>query len=174
MARPMLSAYWFCLVAGVVLISFSLRDGGDGDGDGGALTILFSTPFWSFGLTGFGLSGVLMTVLSPRGSWIPSSLVALGLGLGMGVAAAKLLGMLSRRTADSLVHSEDLIGLQGRMTLEADTDTRGFVELKVKGTLLRRPALSIRGRLPATTPVVVIASEDHTLRVEALDGSDGW
>jgi len=84
------------------------------------------------------------------------------------------LRMLSRRTADSLVHSEDLIGLQGRITLEADTDTRGFVELSVKGSLLRRPALSIKGRLPATTPVVVIASDDHTLRVEALDGGADW
>ena len=170
MAHPMLSAYWFCLVAGVVLISFSLHDGGDVDGDGGSLTILFSTPFWSFGLTGFGLSGVLMTVLSPTGSWIPSSLVALVLGLGMGVAAAKLLVMLSRRTADSLVHSDDLIGLQGLITLEADTETRGFVEVSVKGSLLRRPALSSNGKLAKNTSVVVIASDEHTLRVEALDG----
>ena len=48
------------------------------------------------------------------------------------------------------------------------------MELSVKGSLLRRPALSIRGRLPATTPVVVIASDEHTLRVEALDSSDRW
>ncbi len=170
----MLSAYLFCLVAGVVLISLSLSDGGDVDGEGGSLSLLFSTPFWSFGLTGFGLSGVLMTVLSPGETWLPASLVALVLGTVMGVAAARLLRMLSRRTADSLVHSEDLIGLQGRITLEADTDTRGFVELSVKGSLLRRPALSIKGRLPATTPVVVIASDDHTLRVEALDGGADW
>ena len=168
----MLSAYLFCLVAGVVLISLSLSDGGDVDGEGGSLTLLFSTPFWSFGLTGFGLSGVLMTLLSPGATWLPSSFVALVLGAVMGVTSARVLRMLSRRTADSLVHSEDLIGLQGRMTLEADTDTRGFVELSVKGSLLRRPALSVRGVLPANTPVVVIASDEHTLRVEAMDGSD--
>ena len=88
----------------------------------------------------------------------------------MGVAAAKLLVMLSRRTADSLVHSDDLIGLQGLITLEADTETRGFVEVSVKGSLLRRPALSSKGKLAKNTSVVVIASDEHTLRVEALDG----
>lgn len=41
----MLSAYLFCLVAGVVLISLSLSDGGDVDGEGGSLSLLFSTPF---------------------------------------------------------------------------------------------------------------------------------
>ena len=56
----MLLTYLFCFAAGIALISLSLSDDGALDGEGGALSILFSTPFWSFGLTGFGLSGVLM------------------------------------------------------------------------------------------------------------------
>ena len=70
----MIWTYSFCLVAGAVLIAFSLDndgnglDGGgfDGDGSGGNLSLLFSTPFWSFGLCGFGLCGLLMVLLSPR------------------------------------------------------------------------------------------------------------
>ncbi|MDA9149562.1 nodulation protein NodD, partial [Synechococcus sp. AH-229-G18] len=72
----MIWTYSFCLVAGAVLIAFSLDndgnglDGGgfDGDGSGGNLSLLFSTPFWSFGLCGFGLCGLLMLLLSPKDS----------------------------------------------------------------------------------------------------------
>ena len=39
----MLNAYLFCLLAGVVLISFSLNDDGGVDGEGGPLSLLFST-----------------------------------------------------------------------------------------------------------------------------------
>ena len=167
----MLSAYLFCLLAGAVLISMSLNEQGETDGEGGQLSILFSTPFWSFGLAGFGLCGLLMSLLAPGGSWLPSSIVALVIGLGMGIAATCLLRMLSEREADSLVRSEDLIGLQGRITLATDVETRGFVELSVKGSLLRRPALSLKGPLAKNTAVVVTASNDHTLEVEALDPS---
>ena len=54
--------YLICLIAGALLVSLSLSegesDGGlDAIGTGGVVTVLFSTPFWSFGLCGFGLSG---------------------------------------------------------------------------------------------------------------------
>jgi hypothetical protein len=49
-----------------------------------------------------------------------------------------------------------------------DAKQRGFVELSVRGTLLRRPALSCKGALAPHTKVVVVASDDHTLRVETL------
>ena len=45
----MINAYLFCLIAGVLLISLSLNDDGGVDGEGGQLSLLFSTPFWSFG-----------------------------------------------------------------------------------------------------------------------------
>ena len=83
----MLIAYLVCLLAGCILISLSLDNEGGFDGEGGYLSLLFSTPFWSFGLTGFGLCGVLMLLLSPEGSWLPPSLVALAMGLLMGWAA---------------------------------------------------------------------------------------
>ena len=37
-----------------------------------------------------------------------------------------------------MVRSDDLIGLEGVVTLEMDAENRGFVELSVRGTLLRR------------------------------------
>ena len=164
----MLNAYLFCLLAGMVLISLSLNDDGSGDGEGGPLSLLFSTPFWSFGLTGFGLSGLLMQLLVRNSAGWFSQLIALTMGGGMGLAATRLLRVIGRREADSLVRSDDLIGLEGVVTLAMDGEQRGFVELSVRGTLLRRPALSCNGALAANTKVVVVASDDHTLRVETL------
>ena len=164
----MLSAYLFCLVAGMVLISLSLNDDRSGDGEGGALSLLFSTPFWSFGLTGFGLSGLLMQVLVRNGAGWFNQLIALTMGVGMGLMATRLLRVIGQREADSLVRSDDLIGLEGVVTLAMDAERRGFVELSVRGTLLRRPALSCQRALAANTKVVVVASDDHTLRVDPL------
>ena len=164
----MLNAYLFCLLCGLVLISLSLNDEGGGDGEGGALSLLFSTPFWSFGLTGFGLSGLLMQLLVRNSGGWPTHLIALTMGGGMGLAAMRVLRVLGQREADSLVRSDDLVGLEGVVTLAMDGEQRGFVELSVRGTLLRRPALSCNGALAANTKVVVVASEDYTLRVETL------
>ena len=164
----MLNAYLFCLLAGMVLISLSLNDDVSGDGEGGPLSLLFSTPFWSFGLTGFGLSGLLMQLLVRNSAGWFSQLIALTMGGGMGLAATRLLRVIGRREADSLVRSDDLIGLEGVVTLAMDAEQRGFVELSVRGTLLRRPALSCKGALAPNTKVVVVASDDHTLRVETL------
>ena len=164
----MLNAYLFCLLAGMVLISLSLNDDVSGDGEGGPLSLLFSTPFWSFGLTGFGLSGLLMQLLVRNSAGLFSQLIALTIGGGMGLAATRLLRVIGRREADSLVRSGDLIGLEGVVTLAMDAEQRGFVELSVRGTLLRRPALSCKGALAPNTKVVVVASDDHTLRVETL------
>ena len=164
----MLNAYLFCLLAGMVLISLSLTDDVSGDGEGGPLSLLFSTPFWSFGLTGFGLSGLLMQLLVRNSAGWFTQLIALTVGAGMGMVATRLLRVIGRREADSLVRSDDLIGLEGVVTLAMDGEQRGFVEVSVRGTLLRRPALSCNGALAANTKVVVVASDDHTLRVETL------
>ena len=166
----MLLTYLICLVAGIVLIALALEDEGGlgGDGGGGNLTLLFSTPFWSFGLFGFGLCGLLLVLFAPTASGASSGLVSLGMGLAMGFCAVHMLRLLGRRKADSLVRSEDLIGLEGLVTLELSETERGFVELQARGSLLRRPALSRAGTLPSGTPVVVIASNGNTLSVERL------
>ena len=164
----MLNAYLFCFLSGMVLISLSLNDDGGGDGEGGALSLLFSTPFWSFGLTGFGLSGLLMQLLVRNSGGWPTHLIALTMGGGMGMAAMRVLRVLGQREADSLVRSDDLVGLEGVVTLAMDGEQRGFVELSVRGTLLRRPALSCNGALAVNSKVIVVGSDDHTLRVETL------
>ena len=166
----MLLTYLFCFAAGIALISLSLSDDGALDGEGGALSILFSTPFWSFGLTGFGLSGVLMNIFAGANAWLPSSLMALLMGLAMGIGATKTLAILGRREADSLVRSDDLVGLPGRITLRIQSGQRGVVELSVKGSLLRRPARCRSGPLEKHQNVVVVEinAEDASVFVEPI------
>ena len=170
----MLLTYLFCFAAGIALISLSLSDDGALDGEGGALSILFSTPFWSFGLTGFGLSGVLMNIFAGANAWLPSSLMALLMGLAMGIGATKTLAILGRREADSLVRSDDLVGLPGRITLRIQSGQRGFVELSVKGSLLRRPARCRSGPLEKHQNVVVVEinAEDTSVFVEPINTAE--
>ena len=90
--------YLICLIAGAVLVSLSINDGDDpltADGSGGNLAVLFSTPFWSFGLFGFGLSGLLMTLFNSGGAEATGLAVALVMGVVMGWAAAHLLRLLA-------------------------------------------------------------------------------
>ena len=88
----MILAYLFCLVSGGILITLSLTSdsGFDNDGTGGQLTLLFSTPFWSFSLCSFGLFGLLATLLAPSQ---PHLVVVAGLaGLSMGGGAPAVCG----------------------------------------------------------------------------------
>ena len=113
-----------------------------------------------------------MLMLSPPGAWIPPSAVALPMGLLMGWAANRILKTLGRREADSLVRSDDLIGQQGRVSLTIEPGERGFVELNVRGSLIRRPARGRQGQLRRDTSVVVIRADANTLEVEALEKPD--
>ena len=166
----MTTAYLVCLLAGLVLISLSLDNDGGLDGEGGNLSLLFSTPFWSFGLTGYGLCGLLLMLFSPQDTWLPTSLVALLMGLLMGWSATRILRMVGRQEADSLVRSNDLVGQEGRVSLAIEAGQRGFVELTVRGSLIRRPARCDQSVvLPAGTPIVVVEAETNTVRVEPLE-----
>ncbi len=167
----MIWTYSFCLIAGVVLVALSLDNDGsglDGDGLGGNLSLLFSTPFWSFGLFGFGLCGLLMEILSSQDSGVLSLFVASAMGLGMGWGASYFFRLMSRREADTLIRNDDLVGQPGQITLTVAHHQRGFVELNVRGSLIRRPALSNSGTIEEGATVVVVASDEHTLRVDRL------
>ena len=169
----MLLTYLFCLLSGGVLIALSLAgdsnsDGFEGDGEGGTLSVLFSTSFWSFSLSGFGLCGVLLTLIGRDGSGSASLALSALTGIGMGLAAAKTLQLLGRRTADSSIRRADLSGQSGVVTLRVEPDQRGFVEINIRGSLIRRPAISTGQSLSKGTRIVVLQADHHTLEVEEV------
>ncbi|MFQ6538218.1 MULTISPECIES: hypothetical protein [Aphanothece] len=170
----MVITYLFCFLAGSLLIVLAIASGADadldgGDGMGGPFSILLSTPFWSFGMAGFGLCGLLISLIDPQLAPTLSLLVAASTGLLLGFAASRTLQLLGGRRVNSLVSSEDLIGCEGRVTLPMDPRQRGFVEVSVRGTLIRRPAVSTSEPLALNERVIVLSNEGHTLTVIRAD-----
>ena len=98
--------------------------------------------------------------------------MALLLGLLMGWTAAITLRVLARRDANTVVRSDDLIGSEATVTLPLSVDERGFVELSVRGSLLRRAARSGSRPLQRGERVVILRSDGPTLIVDPLDMAD--
>jgi hypothetical protein len=100
--------------------------------------------------------------------------MAVLMGLAMGIGATKTLAIMGRREADSLVRSDDIIGMVGRITLAVEGGQRGFVELSVKGSLLRRTARCRSGPLKKHQNVVVVEinTEDTSVFVEPINTAE--
>ena len=170
--------YLFCLIAGGVLITLSIAGESDGfvEGDavtgiaeGGNPTVLFSTSFWSFALAGFGLCGLLLQLFESPTTTRFGLPIALMLGFSLGWFASLALRVVARRDANTLVLQDDLIGLQAMVTLPLTASQRGFVEISVRGSLIRRAALSASGRFDRGQRVVVLRCNGATLIVDSLD-----
>ncbi len=171
--------YLFCLIAGGVLITLSIAGEADGDCDaatgiaeGGNAAVLFSTSFWSFALAGFGLSGLLLQLFQGSTSSLFTLPLALLLGAGLGWAAAAALRFLARRDANTVVQANDFIGREAVVTLPITATQRGFVELSVRGSLLRRAARSASRPLARGERVVILRLEPHSLIVDPLGMAD--
>lgn len=104
------------------------------------LGIVLSLKFWTFGLCFFGLTGLVLSNLSIQ---LPGNLVAfaaIAMGIVCGALVAGTLRALRNHHANSLVRSEDVIGLTGIVTLPFDQGSRGKVQIKVKGSQVERIA----------------------------------
>lgn len=173
----MTGTYLFCLLAGGVLITLSIvGESGTADGDGvtgiaegGNAAVVFSTSFWSFSLAGFGLCGLLLQLFTGTTSAQINLPIALLLGIGLGWSASFTLRSLARRDANTVVRTGDLIGLEGKVTLPLSEEQRGFVEISVRGSLVKRAARSASGHLERGQRVVILRFESTTLIVDALD-----
>lgn len=173
----MIWTYLFCLVAGGILIAFSIAGdadsdvSGDGEGvaNGGHASLIFSTSFWSFSLAGFGLCGVLLEIINGFQSAVPTAPLALMVGVGLGWLVAFSLRLIARRQANTVVNTNDLIGCEAVVTLPLTSHQRGFIEVSVKGSLIRRVALSASQPFEAGARVVIVRDEGTTLVVEPLD-----
>ncbi|QIZ72213.1 NfeD-like protein [Oxynema aestuarii] len=95
-----------------------------------------SLKFWTFGSCFFGLSGLVLSRLNPGLPGTVVFLVAIAVGLLCGSAIAWILRYLQRSQADSLVRPEDLMGRSAIVEIPFDRDSKGKVNLKIKGTSL--------------------------------------
>jgi hypothetical protein len=136
-------------------------------------SILKSLKFWTFGLCFFGLTGL---VLSNLGVNLPARLVAIAailMGLICGSLVAGSLRLLRRRQVDSLVRSDDLVGMLGTVEIPFDHSSRGKIRVLVKGSLIDLIAnTDDRKALQTGDRVLVVGTEQNRVWVVRSDNDD--
>ena len=188
----MLKLYFFCLVIGGIFVGLAALAGLDGvdfDSDFDpdvALNdpssasksrsifhrsrrrwqVLFSLRFWTFGGCFFGLTGVLLSWLTPSLSahWIVT--LSLLVGICCGGVMVWILSQLRQQQADSLVRCDDLLGLTGVVQLPFDAQSLGKIRVAVKGTSVDLMALtSDDSSFKLGDQVVVVGREQNKVWV---------
>ena len=157
------SAYVFCLIIGgafVALSAFAGLDGVDFDQDfdpdfevidrpnkkgntllssqrrRGLWLPLFSFKFWTFGTCFFGLTGILLSYISPTLSPTIVAIISIIMGVLCGTMMAWVLHTLKHNQVDSLVRSNDLVGLSGTVEIPFDKNSKGKIRVSVKESVV--------------------------------------
>lgn len=100
------------------------------------LGILKSLKFWTFSICFFGLTGLVLSNLSFTLAPPLIAIASVLMGIVCGAFVAGSLRVLRRQKSNSLVRSDDLVGLTGTVELPFDKHSRGKVRLLVKGSLI--------------------------------------
>ncbi|MGF1600763.1 MAG: NfeD-like protein [Thermosynechococcaceae cyanobacterium] len=130
--------------------------------------VFTSFKFWTFGTCFFGLTGLVLSHLRVPLAAPVVVLIALAMGLLMGTAMSSILLSLRRRHADSLIRSEDLVGLNGTVEVPFDASSRGKVRLEVKGTSRDFVAMTDHpSLLDFGTSVMVVGTKNNQVWVVA-------
>ncbi len=156
------SAYVFCLIIGGVFVALSVFAGLDGvdfdqDFDPDLEIIdqknkqdntsiyqprrqlwlpFFSLKFWTFGSCFFGLTGILLSYVSPSLSPTIIAIISIIVGILCGTIMTYVLHRLKNRQADSLVRSDDLVGLSGTVEIPFDKNSKGKIRVNVKESMV--------------------------------------
>ena len=196
----MLNVYWLCFAIGgtfVLLAVLSGLDGVDfGDHDAeihvdadtelvdatnrsaiyrsvrwySSLSILKSLKFWTFSICFFGLTGLVLSNLSVAIAPPVVAIVSVMMGLACGALVAGSLRALRRQKSDSLVRSDELVGLTGTVELPFNKHSRGKVRLQIKGSLIDSIAYTDDGKeFKPGDRVLVISTEQNRLWVVSAD-----
>lgn len=134
------------------------------------LGILKSLKFWTFSICFFGLTGLVLSNLSLTLAPLVVAIVSVAMGIGCGTLVAGSLRLLQRQKSDSLVRSDDLVGLTGTVELPFDKNSRGKVRLQVKGSLIDSIAYTDESEaFKLGDRVLVVSTEQNRLWVVSAD-----
>jgi membrane protein implicated in regulation of membrane protease activity len=97
--------------------------------------MLTTFKFWTFSSCFFGLTGLALSALTNLNAAM-IAVLAVAIGLCCGSAIALILQSLRHNQTNSLVRSEDLVGMTGTVELPFDAHSPGKVRLKVKGSTI--------------------------------------
>jgi len=138
------------------------------------LGILKSLKFWTFGICFFGLTGLVLSNLSLTLAPVVVAIVSVVMGIGCGTLVTGSLRLLQRQRSDSLVRSNDLVGLTGTVELPFDNNSRGKVRLRVKGSLIDSIAYTDETEaFKLGDRVLVVSTEQNRLWVVSADRLPG-
>ena len=135
------------------------------------LGVLTSFKFWTFGGCFFGLTGLVLQWIQPSWSATVIFTCALSMGILLGGSLALALRTLHRRQVDSLVRTEDFVGLLGTVELPFDANSKGKVCLEVRGSTLHLIAYTTdnaKSFVPGD-PVLVVGADNSRLWVVSPD-----
>lgn len=125
-----------------------------------------SLKFWTFGICFFGLTGLVLSNLTMP---LPAGLIAIVavvMGSICGALVSGTLQILRRQQADSLIRVDDLVGSTGTVEVPFDKDSRGKVQLLVKGSMIQMIAYTDAVQaLEKGDPVLVVGTEQNRLWV---------
>ena len=102
----------------------------------------YSFKFWTFAVCFFGLTGVALTLLEPELGQAIIGAIALAVGLIIGTAMAWLLRVLGGNYTNSITRTEDLVGTVGTVEVSFDANSRGKVQLPLKGSTVGFSAMT--------------------------------
>lgn len=176
----MLTIYWICFIAGGFLVALAALTGLDGIDFGTDWDLdlelraarrwwlpVFSLKFWTFGSCFFGLTGLLFSRFYPLLSSLGVAALALAVGLSVGTAMAWIMRILPARQVDSLIRTQDLVGLIGTVVIPFDASCKGKIRVSVKGVVVDFPAFTTeesKGFMKGE-PVLIVGIENNKVWV---------
>lgn len=132
---------------------------------GDLLAAFMSLRFWTYFLGGFGVLGVLLTVLQ-RGVEPGILLTSLGTGFAIGLLAAFAYKWVQRAQVDSGAAIGDYLGKQAKVLVPVRGESPGRVRLTVKDEIIDVLAIAEAGRsYEVGEEVYVIAMDDRQAKV---------
>lgn len=130
----------------------------------------FSFKFWTFGVCFLGLTGLALTWLQPELGEGLIALIAVLVGLVIGTAMAWLLRILGGNYTNSMSRTDDLVGAVGTVEIPFDCNSRGKVQLSLKGSTVGFSAMTEQEtEFQRGEKVLVVSWQDNKLWVVSAD-----
>jgi len=130
----------------------------------------FSFKFWTFGICFFGITGLALSWLEPNLGQGVIALIAVLMGLMIGTAMAWLLRVLGGNYTNSIASTDDLVGIIGTVEIPFDQNSRGKVQLPIKGSTVGFSAMTEQEtELQPGEQVLVVSYQDNKLWVVSAD-----
>lgn len=129
---------------------------------------LSSMRFWTFFLSAFGLTGMLLKGLGLAGE-IPTLISALVMGGLSGFTAAWIIKKLSDDDSGRAAGSHDYIGKSAQVLVPVQAKGVGKIRVRVRGQQVDLLAVTDEEKLTAEDEVIVIEMDGTRARVARLD-----